>query len=58
MEQENLKAFKEATKAQDRKIMDSVINSYCNSSVDMCTYTIILMMYKQNLNASQAQLSW
>lgn len=58
MEQENLKAFKEATKAESRGIMDQTINDYCNSGVDMCTYTTILMMYKQNLSASQAQLTW
>lgn len=58
MEQQNLEAFKKATKATDRKIMDRVIKDYCNSGVDMCNYTTIQMMYEQNLQASQKKLEW
>ncbi len=58
MEHQNLKAFKEASRATDRSIMDRVINDYCYSGVDMCSYTTILMMYKQNLTASKKQLAW
>lgn len=58
MEKQNLNAFKEASKAQDRKIMDRVIKDYCDSGVDMCNYSTILMMYKQNLEAGKKQLNW
>jgi hypothetical protein len=57
MEKQNLDAFKEATKATDRKIMDSVIRDYCDK-IDMCNYGTIWMMYKQNLKASTKTLSW
>ncbi|AGN34147.1 hypothetical protein VPPG_00022 [Vibrio phage VD1] len=58
MEQENLNAFKKATKATDRKIMDRVIQDYCNGMVDMCSYANIMMMYEENAKASKQELSW
>lgn len=59
MEQENLNAFKKATKATDRAVMDKVIADYCGaSSVDMCNYTTILMMYQENVKAGDQTLSW
>jgi hypothetical protein len=58
MERENLEAFKRATKAQNRKIMNQVIKDYCRSGLDMCNYATIWMMYEENLNASQESLSW
>ncbi|WP_153446886.1 hypothetical protein [Vibrio algicola] len=59
MEKKNLADFKAATKVTDRKIMDKVIKDYCgNSMLDMCTYTNILMMYKQNEKASKQSLEW
>ncbi len=58
MENKNLEAFKEATKAENRRVMDRVIKDYCNSGLDMCNYTTILMMYKKNLEASGQSLSW
>jgi hypothetical protein len=58
MEEKNLKAFKEATKATNRNIMDRVIKDYCNSGLDMCNYTTILMMYKKNVQAGGKSLSW
>lgn len=57
MEQKNLDAFKQATKAKNRKIMDRVIKDYCNT-VDMCNYALIWMMYQKNLEASEQSLSW
>jgi len=57
MEQQNLNAFKDATKATNREIMDRVIKDYCYT-VDLCNYTTILMMYKENLRASRQQLEW
>lgn len=58
MESQNLDAFKEATKAQNREVMDRVIKDYCNSGIDMCNYSNILMMYQQNEYAGKKELSW
>ena len=58
MESDNLKAFKNATQAKNRKIMDRVIKDYCNSGLDMCSYSNIFMMYQENLKASEATLNW
>lgn len=59
MEQENLNAFKKATQATDRAVMDKVIADYCGASaVDMCNYTTILMMYQENVKAGEKNLSW
>ncbi|MDF4305879.1 hypothetical protein P3697_01545 [Vibrio parahaemolyticus] len=58
MEQQNLQAFKRATKAQNRQIMDRVIHDYCNNALDMCDYNTILMMYEQNEQAIKQELSW
>ncbi len=58
MESQNLDAFKEATKAQNREVMDRVIKDYCNSGIDMCNYSNILMMYQQNEDAGKKDLSW
>ncbi|EHE5993974.1 hypothetical protein JMS34_002846 [Salmonella enterica] len=58
MERENLEAFKRATQAKDKKIMNQVIKDYCLSGVDMCNYSTIDMMYKENLKASKQNLEW
>ncbi|EEX92130.1 hypothetical protein VIA_002774 [Vibrio orientalis CIP 102891 = ATCC 33934] len=57
MENENLDAFKRLTQAKSRDILDRAIHDYCGT-VDMCTYQMIEMMYKENVKASQQQLSW
>ena len=40
--------------------VNEVINSYCNNSLleSMCTYTIILMMYEEEVKASGKKLTW
>lgn len=58
MEKSNLDAFKEATKATNKKIMDQVIHDYCYSSINMCNYTTINMMYNKNLEDSNKSLEW
>lgn len=58
MESENLSAFKKATKATNREVMDRVIKDYCESGIDMCNYQNILMMYKENEKAGKEELSW
>ncbi|MDP2548873.1 hypothetical protein [Oceanobacter sp. 4_MG-2023] len=58
MEQQNLNAFKQATVATNRKIMDRVIQDYCHGPINMCNYQTIMMMYQQNLDASKQQLNW
>jgi hypothetical protein len=57
MEKQNLDAFKEATKATDRKIMNAVIRDYCDK-IDMCNYGTIWMMYKKNFEAKNKNLTW
>ena len=58
MEQQRLEAFKKASQATKRKIMDRVIKDYCQGAVDMCSYSTIWMMYEQNLKASEKSLEW
>ncbi|MFT4967729.1 MAG: hypothetical protein ACI9CD_000741 [Candidatus Deianiraeaceae bacterium] len=58
MERENLSSFKSLTQAKNRKIMNIVIKDYCNSDLDMCSYTTLWMMYQGNVKASQQTLSW
>lgn len=58
MEKENLDAFKKATQAKNRKIMDQVIQDYCSSDLDMCSYLNIQMMYEEDNKADQEELSW
>ena len=58
MEQQKLDSCKKLTQAQDRKIMDKVIEDYCSGTVDMCSYSTILMMYEQNFKASKKELEW
>ncbi len=57
METENLEAFKRLTQAQDRKILDGVIQDYCKT-VDMCTYQMLDMMYNENVKAKSQELKW
>lgn len=56
MEKEELKCFKELTKAKNRKLLDRVIRTYCE--IGMCNYSTILMMYKEELKASSEELEW
>lgn len=58
MEKKNLEAFKEASQATDRSVMNRVIRDYCYGGVDMCNYSTILMMYKKNVDAGKKSLSW
>ena len=58
MERSNLKAFKRLTTAKNRKLMDRMIRDYCRSSLRVCSYTTIKMMYAHNLSASKQQLEW
>lgn len=58
MENENLNAFKKATQATNRSVMDRVIKDYCESDVDMCDYVTIYMMYKENEEAGAQELQW
>ena len=58
MEKKNLEAFKQASTATNRSVMDRVIKDYCAGGVDMCNYTTILMMYKKNVEAGRKSLTW
>ena len=57
METENLKAFKNLTKAKNLQVLDRVIHDYCGV-VDMCSYQMIEMMYNENAQAEEQELSW
>jgi hypothetical protein len=56
MEKENLKAFKELIKVNNKSLLQNVIKTYC--SIGMCNYTTILMMYKQQSKDSKETLKW
>ena len=58
MEQQNLDAFKKGTQAKNRAVMDRAIKDYCNSGLDMCNYTTIMMMYDENVAAGAKELDW
>jgi len=56
MEQEELNSFKQLTRAENRTILDRVIQTYCG--IGMCNYNTIMMMYNEQLKASQETLEW
>jgi hypothetical protein len=56
MEEENLKAFKELTKARNTGLLKNVIKTY--SEIGMYDYSTFLMMYNEQLNASNKELEW
>ena len=56
MEKQELSAFKQLTKVQNRQLLDSVITQYCN--IGMCNYNTIQMMYNQQNKASKEKLNW
>lgn len=39
-------------------IKDNVKKDYCNSGIDMCSYSTILMMYEENNKADKEELTW
>jgi len=57
MERANLDAFKKLTEAQNRKILDQVIDAYC-TRLGSCNFIILERMYRHNLQASQKKLTW
>lgn len=56
MEKNELDSFKTLTKAKNRPLLDTVIKTYCEAG--MCSYSTILMMYNEQLKASQQSLEW
>nr|WP_241391674.1 hypothetical protein [Yersinia frederiksenii]ULG19778.1 hypothetical protein 49p1_00060 [Yersinia frederiksenii] len=58
MECKNFNAFKLATKATHRKIMDRVIKDHCQRDLNMCNYTVINIMYEESLHSSDKSLAW
>ncbi len=56
MEKENLKAFKELTKASDTNLLKKVIDKYCE--IGMCDYSTIFMMYKEEKKANNSTTEW
>ena len=51
MEQKELDSFQQLTKAENRKLLDKVILTYCD--IGECNYHTILIMYNKELNASK-----
>lgn len=56
MEKSELQAFKELTSATDQKLLRRVIRMYCR--INMCSYTTINLMYKQQAAKSKETLQW
>ena len=56
MEEENLRAFKELTKASNISLLKEVTKTYCD--IGMCNYSTILMMYDDQEKASKESLKW
>lgn len=56
LEKEELECFKKLTQAKDRKLLDSVIETY--TAIGMVSYSTFLMMYEEELKASSETLSW
>lgn len=56
MEKEELNAFKRLTKVDNKPLLSRVIKQYCD--IGMCNYSTIYMMYKEQNQASSAQLTW
>ncbi|PFG54143.1 hypothetical protein ATG98_3347 [Marinobacter sp. LV10R520-4] len=56
MEKEELNSFKKLRKVKNRKLLDGVIDQYCN--IGMCNYNTILMMYNEQSKASKEELNW
>ena len=60
MEEEELNSFKQLTKVNNVHILDTVWKTYCEGILkdSMCSYTVILMMYEEEVKASSSELSW
>jgi hypothetical protein len=56
MEKEELKAFKSLTSAKDKNLLDKTIEKYC--AINMCSYTVIRMMYEEEEIAGKQELEW
>ena len=56
MEEANLEAFQKLMLADDRALLDRVIDDYC--SIGMCNYQTISMMYDEQAEASGRKLRW
>ena len=60
MEEEELESFKKLTKAKEGSILNNVMQTYCQDFMadDWCRYSMILMMYEQEVKAAGEKLSW
>lgn len=56
MEKEELECFKKLTSVSDKKLLDNVIDQYCD--IGMCNYNTILMMYNEQNKAASEELEW
>lgn len=56
MEQKELDSFKLITKAENRKMLNNLMNTFCTK--DSCNYSMIWRMYQRELTDSQISLRW
>ena len=56
MEKEELESFKKLTTVENKELLNSVINQYCE--IGMCNYNTIFMMYNEQNKAAGEQLEW
>jgi len=56
MEKQELECFKKLTHAENKELLDDVIETY--TSIGMESYSTFWMMYEQELKASKETLSW
>lgn len=56
MEDENMKAFKNLIRANNTRLLQQVIDTYCE--IGMCNYSTIWMMYEEQSKASGSSLKW
>ena len=56
MEEEELRCFKELTQVQDIDLLKKVQRQYC--AIGMCNYSMIYMMYNEEVRASRRIVEW
>ncbi len=58
MEKAKITAFKELPRAKYRAILDSVINTYCDGPMKLCSYSNLEAMYEQEFETSAEEARW
>lgn len=58
LEEQSLKSFKALTQTTDKELLQAVIKRNCSGGIDLCDYTVIEMLYQQDLKAKNKKLEW